>query len=517
MIRPARRFAMALRKLKLAAAVCALAGLATARAQNDDALVHRHWYESRTAHFNIYSCGSAQEVAKIGARLEQFRDAFGLLAGAQSVVSPPITVMAFPDVDAMQPYLPLYNGKPANLEGFFKRSADENIIVLALTGTNSISLDTIYHEYTHMLFRHNARFWPVWLNEGMAEIYSTFESTGRGVRIAKPIAHHLRELEHSGLMPVQELLTVTHESPQYNEADRQGVFYAESWLLTHFLMSGDNAAFKARFKNYTALLIKGLPPDTALASALGVPLTTLDSELRRYLERGQFESIAYVVPVDLSAPRAMTTRPIGQSETCFRLGNELMRIDRLDSAEPYFAEAQTLSPTSPLAFEGLGLLAAEREKTGDAVRLLKASLERGSASYLAHYVYAEQRLRLTADAQERYHHVADDVAGEVRAELTRSIGLMPNFGPSHEMLGFFELVQGQDYAGAEQQLQRAIQLEPERQGYMIYLAEAQLMLKDNAGARQTLESLLQSHAEAKLRDRAKEVLAEMDREAAGGR
>src|ERR1700724_1869773 len=48
-------------------------------------LTQRRWFEARTAHFNIYSCGPTQEVARVVARLEQFRDAYSLLAGAQAV------------------------------------------------------------------------------------------------------------------------------------------------------------------------------------------------------------------------------------------------------------------------------------------------------------------------------------------------------------------------------------------------------------------------------------------------
>jgi len=490
-------------------------GLAlSATAQNDEALTHQHWFEERTEHFNIYSSGPAQEVAKLGGRLEQFRDAYGQLAGAQAVVSPPITVIVFPDLDAMQPYVPLYNGKPANLAGFFKHGTEEDIIVLALRGTNDVSLETIFHEYTHSLFRHNDNIWPVWLKEGMAEIYSTFEATGRGVRIGLPIEQHLRLLKGSELMPLSELLTVNNDSPQYNEADRQGIFYAESWLLTHFLMNGDNMAFRNRFGSYTTTYLRqGQPPDQALVNALGAPLKSIEAELRRYLERDQFEPLGYVVKIDLSAPRAMTTRPIGWSETCFLLGDELMRIGRPDEAETFFAESQKLSPTSPLAYEGLGLLAAEREKHAAAVQLLKQALERGSASFRAHYVYAEQLLAMSAESKDVYRRVESRTAAEIRSELLRSIKLMPSFGPAQELLGFFELVQGDDYASAEQHLRRAIQLEPEQQYYLIYLAEAQMRRQDTAGARRTLEPLTQAHVDAKLRQRAREILSQTNQPA----
>src|SRR5215831_18219765 len=203
-------------------------------ASDSPSLTQRPWVESRTLHFHTYSCGPTQDVAKLAARLAQFQEAYSTLAGAQAVASPPIIVMAFPDHEAMQPFLPLYNGQPANLAAFFVRGSDENLIVLSLSQEDdSEGLEAVFHEYTHLLLRHNARFWPLWLNEGMAEIYSTFEVTGEHtVRIGKPIEHHLHLLAHSSLMPLKDLFTVAHDSPEYNERERQGVFYAESWLLT---------------------------------------------------------------------------------------------------------------------------------------------------------------------------------------------------------------------------------------------------------------------------------------------
>ena len=53
-------------------------------------------------------------------------------------------------------------------------------------------------------------------------------------------------------------------------------------------------------------------------------------------------------------------------ETYFRLGDELLRIDRPDAAEKYFTQAQKLAPASPLPYEGLGLLAAQRGQHDEA-------------------------------------------------------------------------------------------------------------------------------------------------------
>jgi hypothetical protein len=118
---------------------------AAAPSQSDArSLSHRQWYEARTANFHIYSCGPTQEVARVAMRLEQFREAYALLAGAQAVASPPIVVMAFPDRATMQPFLPLYQGKPVNLAAFFSRGSDQNLIVFALSGTDVDALKVIF-------------------------------------------------------------------------------------------------------------------------------------------------------------------------------------------------------------------------------------------------------------------------------------------------------------------------------------------------------------------------------------
>src|SRR5215468_10170952 len=130
--------------------VVGFAILLAAKQASAQSLIQRQWFEMRSAHFVTYSCGPTQEVARLTARLEQFREAYSLLAGAQAVASPPIVVMAYPDQEAMQPFLPLYKGKPASITAFFKPGSDENLIVLPLD--ISVSLAAVFHEYTHLLF-----------------------------------------------------------------------------------------------------------------------------------------------------------------------------------------------------------------------------------------------------------------------------------------------------------------------------------------------------------------------------
>src|ERR1700677_1720066 len=174
-----------MRRLLIVLAVLAVLPLC---GQTDDvSLAQRPWFETRTAHFNIYSCGNWQDTYRIAGQLEQFQRAYALLAGVNATASPPIVVMAFPDHESMMPFLPLYQGHPGNIAGFFTRGSDENLIVLAAPESDSRGMEVIFHEYAHLLFRHNDQIWPLWLKEGMAEIYSTFITSGNHVEIARPI------------------------------------------------------------------------------------------------------------------------------------------------------------------------------------------------------------------------------------------------------------------------------------------------------------------------------------------
>ncbi|MFO1475471.1 MAG: tetratricopeptide repeat protein [Verrucomicrobiota bacterium] len=472
------------------------------------AVLQRQWFATRTAHFNVFSCASPPEIYRLTAQLEQFCQAYSLLAGAQAVASPPIVVLVFPDESALRPFLPLYNGQPANLSGFFRRDSDENLIVLSLQGTNSAftGLEVIFHEYAHLLFRQNARIWPLWLNEGIAELYSTFETTGYTVRIGKPLEPYLRYLARRPLMPLSQLFAVTRESPEYNEKERQGIFYAESWLLTHLLTAGGSVSYQTRFGQFTKLLQDGQPPVQAFTNALRTTLPAVEADMRRYLERGQFLPLQWALPMTPLTGSGMTARYMPPAETCCRLGDELMRIDRTDAAESWFLYAQKIDPTNALPIESLGLLAAQKGRHAEAVRLLKDAFQHGADGFLAHYVYAREKYRLTADNQDRYAPITGAAETEIRSHLRKSIALMPSFGPAHQLLGFFETVQAEDLAEAQKQLALAIQLEPDNSGYLISLAQAQIRARNPTAARQTLRPLLLSTADPRLRADAEELL-----------
>jgi len=349
------------------------------------------------------------------------------------------------------------------------------------------------------------------LKEGMAEMYSTFATSGHYAQIGAPIPQHLRWLGEQRLLPLAEMFSVKADSPAYNEQQRQGMFYAESWLLTHFLMAGDVPGYIKRFGQFSTLLHQGQLPTDAFTNALQTPLPVMEAQLHRYLLRGQFRPIDLLVSTNLSALIPSQVRNVAPAEVCFRLGNELLLLGRFEDAEPYFGRARKLAPASPLPEEGLGLLAARRGQTDAALQNLQAAITRGSGNFLAYYTYAQVKYQTLADAEGRQTRLADPAAGEIRQALQRSLALMPDFAPAHELLGFFEMVQGDDLATAGQQLQCAIQLAPDNQSYLVALAQLDIRQQNLEAARQTLQSLLHPNVAEELRAVARHLLEEINR------
>jgi tetratricopeptide (TPR) repeat protein len=464
-------------------------------------------------HFHTWSCGSTQEVAKLTARLEQFRTAYEALAGAKAVASLPINVIALPDHDSLAHFTALYHGKPMNVSGFFHRSSDENLIVLSLADSGSGALETILHEYAHFLLRRNQQFWPMWLNEGMADIYATFVVTGdHEVQLGRPQEIYLKFLADGPLMPLSALFAVKHDSAEYNEGERQGMFYAESWLLTHYLMIG-NPVHRARFGKLTALLKQGQSPEQAFTNAFNTPLAAMEKQLDGYLKRGRFESLSLPVRASLFTTQPLVPRGIGPAETCFRLGDELLRVGRADEAESLFLRAQKLAPSGPFGWEGLGFLEAERQQDREALKSLKEALSRGSKSFLVHYLCAREVLIQSASAPDRYSRLEGEAAAEVQKELETTLDLMPQFGPAHQLLGFFKLLQGEDLEGARNHINQAIELEPENPAYVFTLAEVEMAEHNPVAARSTLETLCLPYIDDKLRSHAEEMLKAIGRAA----
>ena len=479
-----------MKSMRLKAAVrlaCIAVLLVATNAQAKD-----KWINLTTKNFNIVSNAGEGETRRLALRLEQFHFVFSKLFNLPMERAVPVTVMVFKHDDSFKPYKPLYNGKPANLAGYFQGGEDENLIAVNISAHQDRPMSLIYHEYTHLLTSVTPRQWPIWLKEGLAELYSSFEVDDKKVTLGAPISRHVMLLREKSFIPLQDLLNVRHGSPIYSERDKQGIFYAQSWALCHYLMFGDKNVRQPQMSEFSQLINRGVANDVAFAQAFKVSPAEMEKQIRSYVGRSTYTVNIYTL-ASTEGEKEIAVRPISDGESQFYLGNLLARTMRLDEAEVHFKQAVELEPDLPRPYEGLGFVALRRTNFPEALEHFKQAATRGSKNHLAHYYYADALRRQASGA------ISPEVAKKIAEELRISIKLMPGFAYSHAALGFLSLVTGENFKEGADSLKTAIRLAPQNKHLLLNLASIQIRMRDYDAAKKTLEPLLTADTEPGLK------------------
>jgi tetratricopeptide (TPR) repeat protein len=297
--------------------------------------------------------------------------------------------MVFKSDDSFKPFKPLYNGKPANVAGYFHPGRDENMIALNLGANNNEQrpMAVIFHEYTHLLTSVTQREWPIWLKEGLAEAYSSFDVDDNKVTLGAPIASHVYLLREKSLIPLQTLFSVHFNSAEYNERNKQSIFYAESWALVHYLLYGDKTARRPQLNQFIKMIESGVEPQRAFQEAFKTDYATIEKALRDYVGRSSYSVVEYKLQ-STEGEKDISIRPVSDAEAQGYLGNLLMRTNRLDEAEVYFKQALAMDSSLARPYEGLGFIAMRRDKYDQAIEYFKQAAEHDSKNFLAHFYYA---------------------------------------------------------------------------------------------------------------------------------
>jgi hypothetical protein len=196
------------------------------------------WRSVRTNNLFVIGNAEPEKLRQVAVWLEFFHSAFGRLVSRNVLDSAqPTTVVIFRDDASFTPFKPLYQGRPANVAGYFQPGDDVNYIAMSLDPHERDPFSVAFHEYVHLHLRDNVPGVPVWLNEGLAEFYGSLQFAN-GEAVLGVTLPYIRLLRSAELLPLETLLSIDARSPHYNEQDKTGIFYGESWALVHYLMLG---------------------------------------------------------------------------------------------------------------------------------------------------------------------------------------------------------------------------------------------------------------------------------------
>ena len=487
--------------------LCALPiGVTQANAQTRET-----WRSVRTNNLFVIGNTDAEKLRQLAVWLEFFHGAFARLVSRNVLDSSvPTTVILFRDDASFQPFKPLYQGRPANVAGYFQPGDDVNYIAISLDPSDGNPFSTAFHEYIHGHVNDNIPGAPVWLNEGLAEFYGSLQFTSGEAVLGTPLTYYIRLLRQQEPLPLSTLFSIGTSSEHYNEADKSGIFYGESWALVHYLMLGERGK-QEQFKRFLQLIARGDSSAKAIEDAYGVPLAVLEQDFRAYIRRGEFPTLRIASadnPQAFTAFTAMQRTSLSDGEANYYLGDLLLHIGRPNDAERFFKQSIALEPGFVPPYAALGLLYARQRRYAEA----KKYLEKAATSpqdYLSHYLYAYVLSREGMSPTGEIKEYSPENAALMREHLLRAIKIAPNDAASYYLLAFVDWVTEERLDEAIEMAERARQLEPSKSGASLLLAEIHIHRGNDAAARALLEPLTR-HSDQKVRKFAEELLESLD-------
>jgi tetratricopeptide (TPR) repeat protein len=461
------------------------------------ALAADKWLSIHSKNFLLVGNAGESDIRRVGRTLEEFRSAVAIVfPKMEQTSSVPTTILVFKNDESFKPFKPLYKGQPSDALAFFQPGEDVNYI--AVTATLP-SPNIVLHEYVHFLLRENIGGLPLWISEGLAECYSTFDLNGKQneFTIGRAPEQHIATLtQPQQFIPLKRLLTIQQDSPEYNEESKQGMFYAESWAMVHYLMLGADGKRKNQFTQLLTSLGKGGTFESSFGDVFQTDYGTLEDEVREYIRKRSSWPMMKVTSKDTiqADPRSMASATLSEGESEAYLGDLLLHLNRVADSEAHLAAAASKAPSLTSVQTSLALLRVRQKKYDEALTLLKKAVEADSRNPIINFYYAYVLERVDANATATLAGGAADRYEAVRTYAKKSIDLSPRFVESYALLARVDLNAGEHLDEAESALKKAISMAPGRDDFQFLLAQTYLRGNRTADARAVLELIQRGNA-----------------------
>jgi tetratricopeptide (TPR) repeat protein len=422
------------------------------------------WLRIQSANFELFTTAGERAGRDLVRHFEQVREFFLQVFGVKSTNGKPVRIVAFHSEKEFQPYRP---NEAAT--AFYHDGSEHDYIVMSSTDADHYQVAT--HEYTHLLIGQSAGTIPVWLNEGLAELYSTLEQAGDKIVVGKAPPGRGPALLENRWIPLDVLLSTGRDSPLYNEKSRAGMFYAESWALVHMLNLDQD------YRPHLAAMLDALKTVDSVAAfeqAYGKSIAEVQNDLQEYVSRQYLHGVAFRMPPskEMELPRIQP-----HSAMTARLALAEMLADypgKLNRASEMYSQVARDFPRRWEVEAALGRFAWRERHNQEAVTHFAQAAELGAADARMFLDYA-RALTVTNHSEEAV------------AALRNAIRLDASLKEAHYDLGL-ALVRAGAWHSAMAELQLARPLKPQQAPRYFYgMAYSEYRLGEPIAARNYLE------------------------------
>jgi tetratricopeptide (TPR) repeat protein len=379
------------RKLRAISALLCAAALAPAETR---------WIHIRSADFEMYST-AAESAARSTLRYFEQVLSFFLQTTQHAPAHPlPVYIVAFTSEREYAPYR-----LNSFAEAYYHPGAERDYIVLGRAGAETFPVAT--HEYVHLVVQHAGLKFPPWLNEGLAELYSTLQPLGDKVIVGTLIPGRVQALSNEKWVPLAVILGASHDSPYYNEKNKAGSLYNEGWALVHMLSL--SAEYRPKFTALLAAIQDGAPSIDALEKIYGKPLAAIEKDLQAYLRGDRFAAVAFPAKLDKDKT-ALPVEPAAAFDVKFALADLTNVQGKESDARKEFEELTRDDPNRPEPWSALAYMAWRSKGYAAAIEDFSKAFERGARGPTMLWDYG--RMAERANPEEAVRALAELVALE---------------------------------------------------------------------------------------------------------
>jgi hypothetical protein len=388
------------------------------------------WRLLETPRFKVLSQLPDAETRAWAGEFDQFLSALSEMAPADESALPPLSVVLFARDAEFAAYKPANaNGKRAShVGGFFVSRDTWSAIGLAERRADAETRETVFHEGVHWFTSMQPRSQPVWVEEGLADAFSTFRvEDGEAVWGAPPTSYLQFCREDAPLAPA-ELLDVRRGDALLEDERGAARFYVGSWAMVHFRLFGEGVGVDAGFDRYCQALQAGTPADAAFRAGFGQDAKSMKISLDGYLSGARFSTVRRPLHGNVRAEWPIAPASLFAREAA--LARLALGAGRIEVAREHVARALEAAPGQA----GSAVLEAEfAAEIGDREAVLAAcvkAIELGSQDPAVFHLLAETNFQILAEGGEI---AAQDARGVSNIYL-RALELRPYFRRAYRNL-----------------------------------------------------------------------------------
>ena len=446
------------------------------------------WIKLATPHFELYTIAGEKKGREAILYFEQVRSFFLEASQSKRASEFPVRIVAFRGEKQYQPYR-------INEFAVAYYTHGRNRDYIVMQDIASEHYPVAIHEYTHLVIEHTGLNPPPWLTEGLAELYSTLTPVGKKAAIGDVPPGRAQTLMTNKWIPLVVLTSADHKSPLYNERDHAGMFYAESWALTHMLYFSPE--YRPRFANFLAAASSGKTTEEVCRTVFGKRLAEVESALREYLQRDRFYRAVYDIKLEKSAEDPDVSEA-SAFESGVVLADLLAMTHKTQEALSAYQQLAASNPDKPEVEESLGYLAWQSGLSEAAREHFRKALAAGTKNAQMCYDYA---------MLSRYGPDPAKIAGPA---FQRALELKPDYLEARLQFGLM-LVNARDYPQAIAQLRQIKKVDEEQAQWLFpALAFAYLKIGDKENARENAGLAKKSAKTPEQMERAYAVLEALE-------